>query len=168
VTLIYCGYKGACGDHCDRKRSATRTNRETPGHNTLHRSKSLCKLLQYLAKDSWEHPGTSLRSIKLRQRYFDVRTTLIRASTPWCASRRAAFGRNWRSNYGREGLTIKSSSNYLRATMPSYIASVLPMFPRLVRKQQRSLAPTRLRRIDPVGNRFLLRDGRSRSFLRQS
>ena len=30
VTLIYCGYKGACGDHCDRKRSATRTNRETP------------------------------------------------------------------------------------------------------------------------------------------
>jgi len=71
--------------------------------NTLHRSKSLCKLLQYLAKDSWEHPGSSPKEYQIatevfqRQDRFDPRfDSVVRVQTGRLRSKLEQY-------YGHEG-----------------------------------------------------------------
>ncbi len=71
--------------------------------NTLHRSKSLCKLLRYLANDSREHPGASPKEYQIatdvfrRQDDFDPRIdSVVRVQTGRLRSKLAEY-------YTREG-----------------------------------------------------------------
>jgi len=109
--------------------------------NTLHRSKSLCKLLQYLAKDSWEHPGTSPKEYQIatevfrRQDHFDPRFDfVVRVQTGRLRSKLEEY-------YGREGTDDQIIVELLKGNYAPHISPAYSQcFPRLVRKQQRSLA----------------------------